>query len=417
MRAFGELWDEITRERYGVAEPEVPAVPLRRAGQLARPHRGAAREQRVAHPDRGARRDAVAATRAAARSSCRPGTRRSPCRGRGTSSGRCGCSRSSRTRPTCSSTPTCSTARRWSRRRSRRSKAAATPRSRRSTRWAARIAAIESGYMKAALVRSQAERMARINARRRSWSSGATGGPTACRRRSSAATTAACSASTRSRPRETLEMLRATTSRRGSRGGEVDARSAQLRDDAARAQNLMPASIACALARVTTGEWAGALREVFGEYRPADRRRGPAARARERPRRRGARARRGAGPRRTATRPAHRRRQARPRRPLERRRDDRGRREHAGFDVIYAGIRLSAAEIVQSAVEEDASVVGLSVLSGSHLELARMVLDELARGRRATPSRWCSAASCPSGRRAAAPALGVRRSSRRATST
>jgi (2R)-ethylmalonyl-CoA mutase len=53
--------------------------------------------------------------------------------------------------------------------------------------------------------------------------------------------------------------------------------------------------------------------------------------------------------------------------------------KHAGFDVIYGGIRLSVPEIVQSAIEEDASVVGLSVLSGSHLEIAQMVLDELAK--------------------------------------
>jgi (2R)-ethylmalonyl-CoA mutase len=53
--------------------------------------------------------------------------------------------------------------------------------------------------------------------------------------------------------------------------------------------------------------------------------------------------------------------------------------KHAGFDVVYGGIRLSVPEIVQSAIEEDASVVGLSVLSGSHLEIARMVLDELAK--------------------------------------
>ena len=36
MRAFAELWDEITRERYGVTDAEAPPVPLRRAGQLAR---------------------------------------------------------------------------------------------------------------------------------------------------------------------------------------------------------------------------------------------------------------------------------------------------------------------------------------------------------------------------------------------
>ena len=58
LRAFGEMWDEITRDRYGGEEPEVPALPLRRAGELARPHRGAAGEQRLAHPDRGARRHA-----------------------------------------------------------------------------------------------------------------------------------------------------------------------------------------------------------------------------------------------------------------------------------------------------------------------------------------------------------------------
>ena len=46
MRAFAELWDEITRERYGVNDREAAAVPLRRAGELARAHRAAAGEQR-----------------------------------------------------------------------------------------------------------------------------------------------------------------------------------------------------------------------------------------------------------------------------------------------------------------------------------------------------------------------------------
>ena len=60
MRAFTELWDEITAERYGVQRSQAPAVPLRRAGQLAGPHRAAAREQRLSHPDRDAGGDAVA---------------------------------------------------------------------------------------------------------------------------------------------------------------------------------------------------------------------------------------------------------------------------------------------------------------------------------------------------------------------
>ncbi len=93
-------------------QPEGPHVPLRRAGQLPRPHRAAAGEQRLSHPDRDAGGDAVEEARAPAPCSCRPGTRRSACRARGTSSGRCACSRSSPTRPTCSSTATSSTARR-----------------------------------------------------------------------------------------------------------------------------------------------------------------------------------------------------------------------------------------------------------------------------------------------------------------
>ena len=59
MRAFVQLWDEITRERYGVAGRQAAPVPLRRAGQLARPDRGAAGEQRAADRAGDARRDAV----------------------------------------------------------------------------------------------------------------------------------------------------------------------------------------------------------------------------------------------------------------------------------------------------------------------------------------------------------------------
>jgi (2R)-ethylmalonyl-CoA mutase len=53
----------------------------------------------------------------------------------------------------------------------------------------------------------------------------------------------------------------------------------------------------------------------------------------------------------------------------------------AGFEVVYGGIRLEPAAIAATAVQEDVDVVGLSVLSGSHVELARAVIDELrARG-------------------------------------
>ena len=112
LRAMGVLWEELGRERYGVQRPQAPALPLRRAGQLARPDRVPAREQRPAHRARGARGHARPRRARPRRSSCRRGTRRSACRARGTSSGRCASSRCWPTRPTCSSTPTSSRARR-----------------------------------------------------------------------------------------------------------------------------------------------------------------------------------------------------------------------------------------------------------------------------------------------------------------
>ena len=116
LRAFGALWDRITARALRRHRREAAALPLRRAGELARPHRGAAREQRAAHRARDARRHALEGTHGRARCSCRRGTRRSACPGRGTSSGRCASSRCSPTRPTCSSTTTSSRARTWSRR-------------------------------------------------------------------------------------------------------------------------------------------------------------------------------------------------------------------------------------------------------------------------------------------------------------
>jgi (2R)-ethylmalonyl-CoA mutase len=134
----------------------------------------------------------------------------------------------------------------------------------------------------------------------------------------------------------------------------------------------MEASIACALARVTTGEWAGALRRVWGEYRAttgvAGARIGGSDDAWTRLRARVA---------------------ALPRRPkllvgkpgldghsngaeviAVAARD-------AGFEVVYAGIRLEPAAIAETAVQEAVDLVGLSVLSGSHLTLVGAVVAEL----------------------------------------
>ena len=68
LRAFGQLWDEITAIPLRRGGSEAPAVPVRRAGELARADRGAAGEQRLPHPARDARGDDVA-RRAGA---CRP---------------------------------------------------------------------------------------------------------------------------------------------------------------------------------------------------------------------------------------------------------------------------------------------------------------------------------------------------------
>src|SRR5438128_4764740 len=128
------------------------------------------------------------------------------------------------------------------------------------------LAAVESGYMKASLVRSQAERLARINTGemvvvgRNRWTDGLLS-PLLAGEDGGLFKFDPVSAA------ETLDMLRATKSRRSQ--ADVDRALRELRDAAAAGTNLMPASIACARARVTTGEWADALRAIFGEYRAA----------------------------------------------------------------------------------------------------------------------------------------------------
>ena len=109
---WASMWEEIGRKRYGVTEPKF--LRLRYGVQVNSLGLTESQPENNVPADRarGARGDARAATPAPARSSSRPGTRRSASRGPGTSSGACGSSRSSPTRPTCSTTPTSSRARR-----------------------------------------------------------------------------------------------------------------------------------------------------------------------------------------------------------------------------------------------------------------------------------------------------------------
>jgi (2R)-ethylmalonyl-CoA mutase len=150
-----------------------------------------------------------------------------------------------------------------------------------------------------------------------------------------------------------------------------------LREAAASDVNLMPATLDCARAGVTTGEWSGVLREVFGEYRAptgvAVASAGGEADAtltdvRERVRATGEEL--GGRLRLLVGKPGLDGHSNGAEQIAVRARD-------AGFEVIYQGIRLTPAQIVSAAVEEDVHVVGLSVLSGSHLQVVPAVLQGL----------------------------------------
>ena len=140
--------------------------------------------------------------------------------------------------------------------------------------------------------------------------------------------------------------------------------------------NIMPPTLAAARAGATTGEWAGVLRSVFGDYRAPT---GVAEAA--------------AAPEDDALNELRER--------VERVSEALGRRikilvgkpgldghsngaeqiavraRDAGMDVVYEGIRLSPARIASTAVQEGVHAVGLSILSGSHRELIPSVLEEL----------------------------------------
>ena len=151
---------------------------------------------------------------------------------------------------------------------------------------------------------------------------------------------------------------------------------AELRAVAGTSQNLFEATLTCARAGVTTGEWAGALREVFGEYRAptgvsAASASGDAtelSRVRDRVRRTGAEL--GERLRILVGKPGLDGHSNGAEQVAVRARD-------VGFEVIYQGIRLTPDQIVAAAVQEGVHVVGLSVLSGSHLQVVPEVVDGL----------------------------------------
>ena len=137
-------------------------------------------------------------------------------------------------------------------------------------------------------------------------------------------------------------------------------------------ENVMPATIALAHAGGTTGEWGDALREVFGEYRaPTGVGHGIGHRGQqmaglvER-----VRAMSGGPPKLLVAKPGLDGHSNGAEQVAVAARD-------AGFEVVYQGIRLTPAEIAAAARDEDVDVVGISILSGSHLELVPEVMRRL----------------------------------------
>jgi ethylmalonyl-CoA mutase len=155
----------------------------------------------------------------------------------------------------------------------------------------------------------------------------------------------------------------------------VDAALGELRSVASTSANLMPATIALARVGGTVGEWAEALRDVFGEYRAptgvaaaAGRRVDDLAAVAER-----VRSLPGGPPRFLVAKPGLDGHSNGAEQIAVAARD-------AGMEVIYSGIRLTPEQIAASARDEDVDVVGLSILSGSHLQLVPEVVDLLRSG-------------------------------------
>ncbi len=236
------------------------------------------------------------------------------------------------------------------------------------------VAAVESGYMKGQLVSALAER------RRRMESGEAvvvgvnrfdTTEPSPLQAEGAAAIETVDPATEPA----AIAAIRAWRAARDQ--AVVDAVLDGLRNAAKTDANLMDASIACAKAGATTGEWAGVLREVFGEFRAptgvsaavtSGETAVEIAAVRERVRATGDEL--GTRLRLLVGKPGLDGHSNGAEQVAVRARD-------VGFEVIYQGIRLTPAQIVAAAVQEDVHVVGLSVLSGSHLEVVPAVVEGL----------------------------------------
>jgi (2R)-ethylmalonyl-CoA mutase len=236
------------------------------------------------------------------------------------------------------------------------------------------IAAVESGYMKSQLVSSLAARRRRIE----DGEDVVVGVYRFTETDPSPLHTDGAGAIETIDPQTEAQLIEAIRAWRADRDPvAADQALRELAQAAKTDTNLVEASMACARVGVTTGEWAGTLRGVFGEYRAPTGIAGASAAgsageaiARVRDRVRAVSEELGERLRMLVGKPGLDGHSNGAEQVAVRARD-------VGFEVIYQGIRLTPAEIVAAAVAEDVHVVGLSVLSGSHLEVVPAVVDGL----------------------------------------
>jgi len=236
------------------------------------------------------------------------------------------------------------------------------------------VAAVESGYMKQELVASHAARRARIES-----GEDKVVGVNCFESTEESPLTADLDSAIQAADPEAEHAAVASVQRWRSerdRAG-VDEALTGLAEAAKTGANLMEATLAAARAGATTGEWAGTLREVFGEFRAPTGVSGTVSLSdagaelsavREQVRRTGEQL--GGRLRLLVGKPGLDGHSNGAEQVAVRARD-------AGFEVVYQGIRLTPEQIVSAAVAEDVHCVGLSILSGSHMELVPAVLEGL----------------------------------------
>jgi (2R)-ethylmalonyl-CoA mutase len=234
------------------------------------------------------------------------------------------------------------------------------------------VAAVESGYMKGELVRSNSVRIKAIEEGRETVV-----GVNAFETTEPSPLSGGDGPSILTVPdhveQEQIEQLRAWRKQRDATA--VEAALAELKSAALEGRNIMEPSVACARAGVTTGEWGQTLRDVFGQYR-APTGVGTVVRL--------------SGEDSEAVRAQVEALSQRLGVPVKFLVGKPGLDGHSngaeqiavragevGMEVIYEGIRLTPEEIVSAAIEQQAHIVGLSILSGSHVPLVREVMSRM----------------------------------------